>query len=56
MYPKVSAQVATDFFSRIGGDFSFDILTRKYNPLLSLWGNKYMTLTLSPGHSNSFGD
>lgn len=29
-YPKISAQVATDFFSRIGGDFSFDILTRKY--------------------------
>ena len=29
-YPKVSAQVATDFFSKIGGDFSFDILTRKY--------------------------
>ncbi|KST63517.1 hypothetical protein [Mastigocoleus testarum] len=29
-YPKISVQVATDFFSKIGGDFSFDILTRKY--------------------------
>ena len=29
-YPKISVQVATDFFSKIGGDFSFDILSRQY--------------------------
>ena len=29
-YPKVSVQVATEFFKKIGGDFSFDILTREY--------------------------
>lgn len=39
-YPRISAQVATDFFGKIGGNFSFNILTREY--ILKI-GNKQIS-------------
>ena len=33
-----------------------DPRVERTNPLLSLWGNKYMMLILSLRHSNIFGD